>query len=135
MRWTVKRPWYSRRGGSSRLSSRQNNVHEAGGICDIGADLAVYFDEALHDNGLGFAGVESVLQSGRSQQRRALIEIGALQIHRSRVKTMNGMQFRSVRAWGWVRRIGTGQFVQKLGRRRAETLLMLIPTVTSTLIF
>lgn len=48
----------------------RDDVHEAGGICDIGADLAVYFDEALHDDGLGFAGVESILQYGRSQQRR-----------------------------------------------------------------
>lgn len=48
---------------------------------------------------------------------------------------MNGMQSRGVRTWGWARRIGTGQFVQKPVRRRAETLLMLIPTVTLTLDF
>lgn len=49
----------------------RDNVHEAGGICDLGVNLAVYLDEALHDDGLGFAEVESIPQSGRSQQRRA----------------------------------------------------------------
>ena len=36
-----------------------------------------------------------------------------------------------MRSWGWARRIGTGQFVQKPMRGRAETLLMLLPTVIS----
>lgn len=36
-----------------------------------------------------------------------------------------------MRSWGWARRIGTGQFVQKPVRWRAETLLMLLPTVIS----
>lgn len=44
----------------------RDDVHEAGGIGGISADLAVDFNEALHDDGLGFAGVESILQSGRS---------------------------------------------------------------------
>ena len=44
------------------------NVHEAGRIRSVGADFPVYFDEALHDDGLGFAGVESILESGRNQQ-------------------------------------------------------------------
>ena len=43
-----------------------DNVHETGGIGGIGADLAVHFYEALHDDGLGFARIESILQSGRS---------------------------------------------------------------------
>lgn len=36
-----------------------------------------------------------------------------------------------VRTWRWARRIGTGQFVQKPVRWRAETLLMFLPTVIS----
>lgn len=42
------------------------DVHEAGRIGSVGADLAVDFDQALHNDGLSFAGVESILQSGRS---------------------------------------------------------------------
>lgn len=45
----------------------RDDIHKACGIRGVGADLAVYFDEALHDDGLGFAGVESILQSERSQ--------------------------------------------------------------------
>ncbi len=36
-------------------------VHEAGGIGYVCADFAVDFDEALHYDGFGFAGVEGVL--------------------------------------------------------------------------
>ncbi len=39
-----------------------NHVHEAGRVGDIGAHLAVDLDEALHDDGFGFAGIEGVLQ-------------------------------------------------------------------------
>ena len=44
----------------------RDNVHESGGIRGIGADLAVYLYEALHNDGLGFAGIESILQSERN---------------------------------------------------------------------
>ena len=47
----------------------RDDVHEAGGICGVSADLAVNFDETLHNDGLGFSGIESILQSGRSQPR------------------------------------------------------------------
>ena len=43
------------------------NVHEAGRISSIGADLPIYLDEALHDDRLGLAGIKSVLQSKKSQ--------------------------------------------------------------------
>ena len=39
----------------------RDNIHEAGRVCSVGTDLAIYFDEALHHDGLGFAGVESIL--------------------------------------------------------------------------
>lgn len=39
------------------------DVHEAGRIRSISANLAIDFDQALHNDGLGFAGVESILQS------------------------------------------------------------------------
>ncbi len=46
----------------------RDDVHETSGIRGVGTDLAVDFDKALHNDGLGFAGVEGILQSGRSQQ-------------------------------------------------------------------
>lgn len=46
----------------SRLLDRYH-VHKAGGKCSVGSDLAVDFDEALHDDGLGFARVEGILKT------------------------------------------------------------------------
>lgn len=40
-----------------------DNIHEAGGEGHVGADLVVDLDQALHDNGLGLAVVEGVLQA------------------------------------------------------------------------
>ena len=40
-----------------------NNIHEAGRVGWVSADLAVDLDQALHDDGLGLAGVEGVLQT------------------------------------------------------------------------
>lgn len=37
-----------------------NHIHEPCGKRDIGSDLAVDFDEALHNDGLGFAAVEGI---------------------------------------------------------------------------
>lgn len=38
-----------------------DDVHEASRVRYIGSDFSVDFDEALHDNGFGFARVESIL--------------------------------------------------------------------------
>lgn len=45
------------------LSSLLNgdHVHEAGWIGDVGADFAIDLDQALHNDGFGFARVESIL--------------------------------------------------------------------------
>ena len=40
-----------------------NNVHEASWVGGVGADFSVNFYQTLHDNGLGFAAVESILQT------------------------------------------------------------------------
>lgn len=40
-----------------------DDVHEAGRVGDIGADLAVNLDQALHENGLGLAVVQRVLEA------------------------------------------------------------------------
>jgi len=38
-----------------------DDVHEAGRVCSIGADLTINLDQALHDNCLGLARVEGIL--------------------------------------------------------------------------
>ena len=38
-----------------------NHVHETGGVGGVGSDLAINFDQALHDNCLNFASIESIL--------------------------------------------------------------------------
>ena len=43
-----------------------DDVHEAGWVGWVGAHFAVDFDEALHHDGFGFAGVEGVLETGRT---------------------------------------------------------------------
>jgi hypothetical protein len=40
-----------------------DNIHEAGGVGGVGADLAIDLDETLHKNGLDLAGVQGVLQT------------------------------------------------------------------------
>ncbi len=39
------------------------HVHKTGGERSVSSDLAVDFDEALHDDGLGFARVEGILET------------------------------------------------------------------------
>jgi len=38
-----------------------DDIHEAGWVGGIGADLAINLDQALHDDGLGLASVEGIL--------------------------------------------------------------------------
>ena len=38
-----------------------DDIHEACWVCDIGSDLSINLDQALHDNRLGLAAVESIL--------------------------------------------------------------------------
>ena len=45
----------------------RDDIHESGRIGGVGADLTVNLDEALHNDGFGFAGVESILQSETNQ--------------------------------------------------------------------
>jgi hypothetical protein len=39
------------------------HIHVTGWICRVGADLAVNFDEALHDDLLDFAAIEGILET------------------------------------------------------------------------
>ena len=90
-----------------------NYVHEASRICSICADLAVNFYEALHDDGFGFAGVESIFQSGKGQGELLDVDRSSsdppITDEDNEWHTITEL----VRTWGWTRRIGTGQFVQK----------------------
>lgn len=113
----------------------RDNIHETGRICGVGADLTIYFDKALHDDSFGFAGVESVLQTGTSRRKLPYLDMGYSDSPVTDEDNKWHAISELVRTWGWARRIGTGQFVQKPMRGRAETLLMLFPTVISATVF
>lgn len=112
-----------------------DNIHETGRICGVGADLTIYFDKALHDNSLGFAGVESVLQPGTSRLELPHLDMSYSDSPITDKDNKWHAVSELVRTWGRARRIGTGQFVQKPMRGRAETLLMLLPAVISATVF
>lgn len=40
-----------------------DDIHKSSRECCIGPHFCVYFDQTLHNNGLGFASVESIFQS------------------------------------------------------------------------
>lgn len=87
----------------------RDDVHEAGGVGDVGADLAVDLDETLVHDGLGLAVVERILEAvaDEDDQRHAVAEL---------VRTSRGP-----------RGIGTRQLVEEPVRRRAQALLVLLP--------
>ena len=91
----------------------RDNVHEASRVRRVGADLAVYFDKALHDDGLSFTGVESILESGTGQRRLPcpyrhprILPVTDKNNEWHTISELVGTR-------GWARRVGTGQFVQK----------------------
>lgn len=85
-----------------------DDVHEAGGEGDVGADLVVDLDEALHHDGLGLAVVEGILESvsDEDDQGHAVAEL---------VRTGRGLGG-----------VGTGQLVKQPVRGGAEALLVLL---------
>lgn len=93
-----------------------DNVHETGGVGGIGADLAVDLDQSLHQDGLGLAVVESILEavSDEDDQRHAVAEL---------VRT--GRRLGSV---------GAGQLVKQPVRGGAEALLVLLAIDCQTLV-
>ena len=40
-----------------------DNIHEASRVGGVGADLAIDFDKTLHEDGLGLASVEGILEA------------------------------------------------------------------------
>lgn len=105
-----------------------DNIHEAGGVGRVGADLAIDLDEALHDNGLHLATVEGVLQTVRKLRSvhvlpaspRAFAQGG---IFSRRIPVTDEDNERHavaqlVRARGGLGRIATAELVeQPVGRR------------------
>lgn len=85
-----------------------DDIHEAGGVGHVGADLGVDLDQALHEDGLGLAVVERILEavSDEDDQRHAVAEL---------VRTGRGL-----------RGVDTGQLVQQPVRGGAKALLVLL---------
>jgi hypothetical protein len=85
-----------------------DDVHETSWVGGISADLAVNLDQALHDDGLGLASVESILQAvtDEDDKRHAVSKL--------------------VWTSGWTRSVGTGQLVQEPVGWRAQALLVLL---------
>lgn len=85
-----------------------DDVHEAGRVGDVGADLVVDLDEALGQNRLGLAVVERILQAVAKEddQRQAVTEL--------------------VRTGRRAGSVGARQFVEKPVRGRAKALLVLL---------
>lgn len=85
-----------------------DDVHEAGRVGDVGADLAVDLDQALHEDGLGLAVVEGILETVADEhdQGHAVAEL---------VRTGRGL-----------RSVGSGQLVQEPVGGGAKALLVLL---------
>lgn len=85
-----------------------DDVHEAGWVGRVGADLAVDLDEALHQDGLGLAVVEGVLEpvADEDDEGEAVAEL---------VRTGRGL-----------RRVGARQLVEQPVRGGAKALLVLL---------
>lgn len=85
-----------------------DDVHEASRVGHVGADLAVNLDQALHEDGLGLAVVEGILEAvaDEDDQGQAVAEL---------VRTGRGLGS-----------VGAGQFVQQPVRGGAEALLVLL---------
>lgn len=85
-----------------------DDVHEAGGEGDVGADLVVDLDEALHHDGAGLAVVEGVLEAVAQEddQGQAVAQL---------VRTGRG-----------ARGVGSRQLVEKPVGGRAKALLVLL---------
>jgi hypothetical protein len=71
-----------------------DDVHETSGEGRVGADLAVDLDETLHEDGLGFAAVQGVLETIPGSV--CVFIFGCQRTNRLRMKTIKGRQSRSL---------------------------------------
>lgn len=93
-----------------------DDVHEASREGQVSSDLAVDLDETLHEDGLGLAVVERILETvaDEDNQGHAVAEL---------VRTGRGLGG-----------IETGQLVQQPVRGRAEALLVLLAVILSAIV-
>jgi hypothetical protein len=93
-----------------------DDIHEARWERRVGADLAVDPDEALHDDGFDFAGIEGVLEtiSEEDYQGHAVAEL--------------------VRSRGRTGSVGAGELVEEPMRRGRKALHVLLSTSKSKLL-
>lgn len=94
-----------------------DDIHEASWVGGISADLSVDLDKTLHDDGLGLASVQGILETvaDEDDQWHALAEL--------------------VWTWGWARGVGTGQLVQEPVGWRAKALLVLLSVYAVSKLF
>lgn len=85
-----------------------DDVHEAGGVGDIGSDLAIDLDEALHEDSLGLAVVQRVLEAVAHEDNEG--------------EGIAGFVRTSRRLGG----VDTGELVEKPVRGGAKALLVLL---------
>jgi len=85
-----------------------DDIHETSWVGGIGSDLAINLDQALHDNSLSFACVESILETiaDEDDEGHAVAKL--------------------VRTWRWFWSIGTRQFVKEPMRWRTQALLVFL---------
>ena len=114
----------------ARLFDR-DNVHESGRVGHVGTDFAVNFDQTLHDDRLGFAVVQSVLETNHSSVSffellgfhtfsGAVLPVANENDQRETVPSL----VRSGRRLG---SIGSGHLVQEPVAGRTKALLVLHP--------
>lgn len=77
-----------------------DDIHETGRVGRIGADLAVDFDQTLHEDGLGLAAVQGVLETEKKSASQPnctkLARKKKGDTNRLRMKTIKGKQSRSL---------------------------------------
>ena len=93
-----------------------DNIHEAGGVGNVGSDLAVDLDEALHEDGLGLAVVQCILEavSHKDDEGEGIAGL---------VWTGRGLGS-----------VDTGELVEEPVRGGAEALLVLLPVTREGLV-
>ena len=113
----------------------RDDVHEAGWVGWVGAHFAVNFDEALHYDCLGFAGVEGVFEAAL-----IILSVGGFGVgERGFLRCFlfipipdEDDQGHAVPQFVWTRTgfrsVGTAQFVEQPVRWRCQTLLVLADT-------
>lgn len=89
-----------------------DNIHETGWVCCISSDFAIHLDQTLHNDSLGLARVQGILEtiSDEDDQWHAVAKL--------------------VRTGRRAGSVGTRQFIEEPMRWRAQALLMLLSVDT-----